>query len=167
MLHCDMVRTGKVLYYSSSRRFAGFDVPTRATVVVDGVLLSLPKTYTRPELRRLSEAMKKRYEKAMFGGPCPRGSAFTYVIQEEGENGFIKIGTANDPEARVLEFQTGNPRKLTILAMWSSTVCPERALQLFFQSARLRGEWFSPTPELLAFIEGMREHYRARLAVAG
>jgi predicted nucleic acid-binding Zn ribbon protein len=66
---------------------------------------------------------------------------FVYFIGEEPD-GPVKIGVANDPEARVGLLQIGNPRTLTLLAASRGGIRYERELHERFSAWRLRGEWF-------------------------
>lgn len=74
---------------------------------------------------------------------------FVYFIQEgKGNHGYIKIGVSNNVNKRLDSLQTGNPRKLTLMA---SIKCDtpnnayrlEKKLHKKFKSQCIRGEWFS------------------------
>lgn len=79
---------------------------------------------------------------------------FVYFIQRR-EHGVIKIGQARDVASRLRSLQTASPEPLHLLA--TSQRHDERELHSFFQRERLRGEWFRPSPRLLAFIETLGE----------
>jgi len=73
---------------------------------------------------------------------------YVYFIQEgKGNHGNIKIGKSNDVDKRLKSLQTGNPRKLTLMA---SIKCKspddafklESKFHLKFQDKQIRGEWF-------------------------
>ena len=76
-----------------------------------------------------------------------------YFAQDSGDFS-IKIGYTSKPEpdARLPGLQTGNPRRLVVLATMPGEMADEEALHERFASARLHGEWFRPVPELLQFI---------------
>jgi hypothetical protein len=76
-----------------------------------------------------------------------------YFVQE-APAGDIKIGTSKDVGARVREMTVANPRPLVVLATMSGDRKIETLLHKRFASARIRirGEWFRPVPELLAYI---------------
>jgi hypothetical protein len=77
-----------------------------------------------------------------------------YFIQAEG-GGPIKIGvTTGSAETRLASLQTGSPVKLRIVTTTPGDPALERKLHHRFAAHRLHGEWFSPAPELLAFIAG-------------
>lgn len=78
---------------------------------------------------------------------------WVYFIRE-GAAGPIKIGTALDPYARLRAMQTGNSSDLVLLGATEGDAELERRLHDRFSTARIRGEWFTATAELLAFIEG-------------
>ena len=79
-----------------------------------------------------------------------------YFIQH-GKDGPIKIGfTKNRPERRVLELQSGNPFKLTLLHYVDGDTSVEDLLHHRFRNFKIRGEWFEPSPKLLAHIEKLK-----------
>lgn len=65
---------------------------------------------------------------------------------------FIKIGKANDPNQRLSELQTGNPKPLWIIKQIKGDEKQERRLHQIFKSWHHRGEWFKSTPEMLMKI---------------
>lgn len=79
-----------------------------------------------------------------------------YFIQM-GEDGPIKIGKADDPRQRLNSLQIGCPVALTLLGVLDGDVEREADLHAGFDDARLRGEWFSPVPDLLALIAGSKQ----------
>lgn len=72
-------------------------------------------------------------------------SSFLYVISE-GENGPIKIGRSRNPGARMAELQTGNARRLCVVATYELThdeACDaERKLHEELSEFAMAGEWF-------------------------
>lgn len=78
--------------------------------------------------------------------------ALTYFIQAV-EGGPIKIGQSANPMRRRTNLQIGYPSVLRILAVTREA---ESLIHERFNSLRLRGEWFQPHPELVAFIDQVR-----------
>lgn len=75
-----------------------------------------------------------------------------YFIQM-GDGGPIKIGLSANVQQRLDVFQLSAPYPLTLLAVVrNGRDRLERELHARFASARLRGEWFQPVPELLSYI---------------
>lgn len=81
-----------------------------------------------------------------------------YFMQEEDE-GNVKIGTTEKhPSSRRAACQTGNPKKLEIIARveaWGEF--EEGRLHARFAAAHIRGEWFRPTKELMQFISAIKK----------
>lgn len=77
-----------------------------------------------------------------------------YFIQEY-PRGYVKIGFAeNDVMMRLAALQTGNPRLLKVVGIIDGAgVEIEAELHNAFRAARVRGEWFRPTPELMSYIK--------------
>lgn len=71
---------------------------------------------------------------------------YVYVIAEAGTQ-FLKIGVARNPNTRILELQTGNPRKLS-LEFYQAVPTKRRAQQVEYRAHgslmkwRAVGEWF-------------------------
>lgn len=82
----------------------------------------------------------------------PRGNLMIYFIQDDSTLA-IKIGfTDGDPELRLKSLQTGSAGGFHLLATVPGGQADERSLHERFAAARVRGEWFQPSPELLAHI---------------
>jgi len=78
-----------------------------------------------------------------------------YFLQA-AEEGLIKIGfTTGRPSWRMTHIQTKERQKLTLLASMRGTREDEEALHARFANSRVRGEWFEPTDELVAFCLSM------------
>ncbi len=77
-----------------------------------------------------------------------------YFIQA-GNDGPIKIGKAQNPEARRRELQTGNHEKLNLIKVITGDSEREDSIHNDLRSHqyRARSEWFSATPEVLAYID--------------
>lgn len=67
--------------------------------------------------------------------------SFVYVISEVGTC-FVKIGISQDPQQRLRELQTANPRKLAILATWPGGKPEEATYHRMLSDFRREGEWF-------------------------
>lgn len=65
---------------------------------------------------------------------------------------FIKIGKANDPNQRLSELQTGNPKSLWIIKQIKGDEKQERMLHQVFKTWHHRGEWFRANPAMLKKI---------------
>lgn len=77
-----------------------------------------------------------------------------YFIQS-GDCGPIKIGIAEDAKTRMRQMQTGCPDPLRLLGTLPGGAGREAALHRHLSAHRVRGEWFSPTAEVLAFVPGV------------
>lgn len=89
------------------------------------------------------------------GVSCLKTPGFVYFIQAEG-GGLIKIGWATKPAVRVANMQMYCPIKLAILLHVTGDGAMERDLHKRFEASRRHGEWFEPTPDLLALVEEWR-----------
>lgn len=76
---------------------------------------------------------------------------WVYFVQESGM-GAIKIGTAKNVHKRVIGMAVSTPHLLVVLAITYGSYDVERKIHDRFASARIRGEWFHPVPELLEYI---------------
>lgn len=69
-------------------------------------------------------------------------------------SGMVKIGwTADsDPTARLTALQTGSPEPLEVAGTVKGDRATEREFHQRFATARSHGEWFRPTPALMAYV---------------
>lgn len=72
---------------------------------------------------------------------------YVYIMQSGQRGGPIKIGVAKDPERRIRELQTGNPRTIVLrikikMPSRSAAYALEAWFHNKFWAARLEGEWF-------------------------
>lgn len=77
-----------------------------------------------------------------------------YFIQA-GEGGLIKIGMTYDVADRMKTLQVGCPARLILLGVIQreDAAEQERSAHIYFKHLRVRGEWFTPAPELLEVID--------------
>ena len=66
---------------------------------------------------------------------------------QAGEDGPVKIGKAKNPQARLSVLQTGSSDRLYIRAILDAPDEAEKHLHKALASAKMRGEWFSPSLE--------------------
>ena len=75
-----------------------------------------------------------------------------YFLQV-GADGPIKIGcTKFDIERRVRAIQAGSPHILRWIGFFPGDRAAEQQAHLLLKNSSLRGEWFYPTVEVMAFI---------------
>ncbi len=67
-------------------------------------------------------------------------------------SGLVKIGRSLDPWARMRHLQTGSAGELKMLAALGGDEMIEAELHDQFHALRVRGEWFSFTGALAAFV---------------
>jgi len=80
------------------------------------------------------------------------GILITYFIQGR-TTGLIKIGKTENLNERLATLQVGSPDVLHIAKTLSGNV--EKTYHKRFAHLRQHGEWFSPAPELIEFINKM------------
>ena len=80
-----------------------------------------------------------------------------YFILAGGKTRRVKIGSGFSPEARLDKIRLMSPVPVRIVATIAneSAQALENALQRHFVAARVRGEWFTLTDELRAFIRAV------------
>lgn len=83
-----------------------------------------------------------------------RGLVHVYFIQDEASRS-IKIGSALNIEKRLRAFQTAWHSPVRLLGSIPEPIGGglERTLHRTFKRHRVRGEWFSDHPEILAYIQ--------------
>jgi hypothetical protein len=81
------------------------------------------------------------------------GWCYVYFVSD-GEH--IKIGRAVNVLNRLRAMQSGSAKPLTVLATLLTGDSIESELHRRFKAAHVKGEWYRPVPELLAFIERVK-----------
>lgn len=98
-----------------------------------------------------------RVQKSNHASPAgepAREDGYVYFMQEDG-GGPIKIGKSKEPKGRLRRLQTASHSRIRLLAVVQGYDMVEAQMHRRFAASRIRGEWFKPTHELLAFIEGI------------
>lgn len=126
-----------------------------------------------PENRELAQQVYEERMKELALGryfprpepiPTPRRSprwpqeqsAWCYIyFMFDGE--MIKVGRANNVVKRMRSMQSSHPRELTLLATFNAHKSVEKLIHERFRACHERGEWFTPTEELTAFIERIKK----------
>jgi len=80
---------------------------------------------------------------------------FVYFLRAD-ETGRIKIGTTSNLKARLSAIRTSSSERVGLACAIPGTEALEQLLHERFAETRVRGEWFAPSPELVAFIDGAR-----------
>lgn len=75
-----------------------------------------------------------------------------YFIQCQDGNAYIKIGRATNIWARLQQIQSSCPYMIKLLATLPGGPMKEAELHERFQAQHVRGEWFTPSPELMDVI---------------
>lgn len=90
-----------------------------------------------------------------FGAPrkTNRLGNFIYFFQIDTPEKFIKIGFATNVDIRLSNVRVSSPYNIEVLAVIEGSTLLEAEIHQKFAAHRVRGEWFSPAPELLAFID--------------
>lgn len=110
-----------------------------------------------PALREAAIAEGYAWGRARpYAGVKTPKPSFVYFFQA-GPEGPIKIGWSADVRARLDAAQVCNHEPLELLVYAPGNATDERKVHLHFDKAHIRGEWFRPTPDLIEFIEGLRE----------
>lgn len=124
----------------------------------DRALPLIAASYRDQDWRALGQRSWLRYCAVHLGLGGPRknaanlGPRSVYFVQPV-DGGPIKIGIAANVASRLSGLQTGSPVELRVLGIIPG-VRPSREAELHerFASTRKHGEWFEPTPELMAYI---------------
>jgi hypothetical protein len=88
----------------------------------------------------------------------PDHPGWVYLVAERGHTAlddFVKVGWTGHEraEARLADFQVGNPRPLVMVAKFVGTKDDEANLHDEFHHTRVIGEWFRCTPALLRHFD--------------
>lgn len=120
-------------------------------------------------LRAYAATAKAFAEKTVTRTP-PSLKSVLYFVTCDLENFPVKIGSTRYLPSRLKGIQTSLPYRVVVLAAVPGTEEDEKRLHSQFAPARLRGEWFRRTPEIMKHVDHMRgieQHYAymARTAV--
>jgi DNA-binding XRE family transcriptional regulator len=77
----------------------------------------------------------------------------------------VKIGYGGEVHRRIESLQTASPERLTVLGIMQGEQADELALHARFAQYRLRGEWFTLSADIAAFVASTchlppQHHYR-------
>lgn len=77
---------------------------------------------------------------------------FVYFVQPVN-GGPVKIGVSKHPQSRLSSLMSWSPFRLRLLATAPGDEVSEGQLHHRFAKDRLHGEWFRPSPDLMALVE--------------
>ena len=86
--------------------------------------------------------------------PLPGGTptfkpSYVYFV---GVRGFIKIGWTHNWKSRLINLQSSNPERISVLLILRESEAAEKRLHSFFAKHRKSGEWFRDHPDIRDFI---------------
>lgn len=82
-----------------------------------------------------------------------------YALQEDGTDGYIKIGITKNIQNRMRGYATHNPRQMVLLCYLEVPAGLEKIVHDLLKGHNVGGEWFSPAPEVLLLIEELKKRY--------
>jgi hypothetical protein len=80
-----------------------------------------------------------------------------YFVSCEAPDFPVKIGITSNVPVRLAALRCALPYPVILLADIPGDADVERSLHIGFAESRLEGEWFSRTPELMSYIEGLKK----------
>lgn len=110
-----------------------------------------PGTLTLAEAARIMR-LAFRYRPDWF--------VWMYAIQA-GDSGPVKLGIAKSPRLRMKTLQTGNAEVLRVIATWRIPIAAEKEIHAELAAHHIRGEWFRPHPEVIAFVQASDARFEA------
>jgi hypothetical protein len=132
------------------------------------ITAGLMKSLTRRQGRRIAQMLKKvksgkvtwlrwrgipgRYPKKLSGYD-PSGSNVYFI--SDGE--LVKIGTASNIPNRMDSLQTGNPKRLKLLAHTTGGHKTEAKYHVMFADCRISGEWFKMSKMIEAEVNRLNQ----------
>lgn len=125
-------------------------------LVVKNFIEAQESTMSTVTRQRESRERRRDQVRAGLDPKIKRASSLVYFLQSE-DGGPIKIGATNDVAKRMFELQTARADKLVLLTAVPGDMMLERSLHLHFAAARVKGEWFTPVPELVRLINDATE----------
>lgn len=93
--------------------------------------------------------------KVLFDVPYDMKSRFIYFVCRKGDETMVKIGSTTDPLKRFSTLQTSSPELLEMIGLVVGSHAHERDIGLFLRDHKVRGEWFTVTPELKEFVDSL------------
>jgi hypothetical protein len=75
-----------------------------------------------------------------------------YVAQAETPEGFVKVGRSASPESRLVQLARAVPFQMRTICFLADGTRTERALKESLCTARVKGEWFEPSLDLVALL---------------
>lgn len=138
----------------------------RGVLTQSGVRLVVPNFLEAQEAtssgaQRQREHRAKARDLARAGLREDERQPVIYFVQAEN-GGPVKVGYAQDLAARLVGLQTSHPEKLVVIATMTGDESTERELHARFAHLRVRGEWFSPGADLMAFVRSLASPVTAR-----
>lgn len=102
----------------------------------------------------VQQATVEALEKSLrdFESTNQKATGHVYFVQV-GDAGPIKIGFSIDPVSRFSALQSGHSERLRLLKTLPGSIGFERELHRRFAEHRTNGEWFSPSVEIMAFLD--------------
>lgn len=94
----------------------------------------------------------RRIEHYLSHGCYPSDEEKVYLITD-GKH--VKIGVAKNVVRRLIQLQTGSPKKLRIMHSFAAGFECEDTLHKLFSHLRIRGEWFKLTNEIRNYIHNV------------
>lgn len=135
-------------YYDIRVHAGGFASETKRPVRQDFIVLQLEALLRNDTSLSASDLQWRTARRAEVA----RGTdGYVYFIADE--DGFIKIGHASNVDGRLRTLQTASRQALRVITSTPGSVADEKALHAKFSSARVRGEWFAPSADLVGYIK--------------
>lgn len=119
----------------------------------------------RKEKYEQKQADKKEFKEKILNKSYAPGkmTGFIYFLQSE-TNDRIKIGYTVDIHNRIQGLQTEKKDKLVLLLMVPGNFGYETFLHKMFKQHNIEGEWFNPDPEILEYMDNLKELDKADTA---
>jgi hypothetical protein len=112
--------------------------------------------------QKVDKPGKPRVPGPLCAGETQEAEKATYFIRSVA-TGLIKIGSSVDPVARLMDLTRQSADHLELVAIGGS----ERALHSELADSRVHGEWFRPSPPVLAKIREFGGNLEDPIATAG
>ena len=82
----------------------------------------------------------------------PRASVHLVYFLQLGDGGPIKVGVAVNPLTRMANIQAGSSVPVFLRGVVPGSYDKEREIHQHLAGHRIRGEWFTPAPEVLVYV---------------